>query len=135
MRATLKSTDLRCGNTVYGFDGNPTTVEAADLIAMVQCELAGTPIEFVRPIELTEDWLLRAGAEKNGPYASWKLTLDDKTSLIVCLDGDAWIEIEDDRVEPLKHVQSDIFYLYHVHSLQNFIHSRTGNELLIKEKV
>lgn len=75
----------------------------------------------IKPIPLTEEWLLRFGFEK--PLnSSW------------CVKGE--IELDLDKgikyfiFGNLKHVE-----LKHVHQLQNLFYALTGEELTIKEEV
>jgi hypothetical protein len=122
----MKASELRIGNLVF----NPKTDIAK--IRLVDDGLGGVgvqsnlgifygKIEEIEPIPLTEDWLIRMGFEKNGPY--W---FDSKDLLLSYSFSQNTIAIGRMGI----YFQNKIQY---VHQLQNLYFALTGEELIIKD--
>lgn len=80
--------------------------------------------EFIKPIPLTEEWLLKFGFEKDEECKSW--------SILTSLEKfDYLFEIENKYQECFQpdFIKIDIKY---VHQLQNLYFALTGNKLEIK---
>lgn len=138
----IHSKDLRIGNLVWcPFEDAPMRVEASDLIAMVQCEVAGKEIEFLKSIPLTDEWLIKSGFEPNGVYRSMRLPISNlphygtRSFIVVAHDGETWIELIDrNKHNQFTELQSRSFMYRSVHQLQNLYFALTGTELTINEK-
>lgn len=117
----IKSNEFRVGNIVFDYDGEPTDLAAVEILAMTQCEIANTPIEFIKPIPLTEEWLEMLGLEPRmenaGTFPCFK-----KGSITIGRWGPikwkSWFKGTDIYKSP-----------QHVHQLQNLHFALTGEEL------
>lgn len=64
----MKSQDLRIGNLIYNeTEDDIVPVEASDLLAMAQCELASKEVEWIAPVPLSEEMLILQNI-----YYAWK---------------------------------------------------------------
>lgn len=122
----MKATELRIGNCV---NECYQVVEIDNLgcgICSPMDDLASY-IDFeykdIKPIPITEDWLLKFGFTE-GKYG-YSLSLEHQT-LWVKLDGETAIA---DGFELIRLTKCK-----HVHQLQNLYHALTGEELTIKEE-
>lgn len=70
----------------------------------------------IKPIPLTEEWLLKFGFKKDNNFTWVKIEME-----LMQRDDGFWIWLGAD------------LYLKYVHQLQNLYHALTGNELEIKE--
>ena len=121
----LKSIDgkLIC-TTVKGFYGFPKNT------GIINHNVVPNDFEYLEPITLTEEWLLRFGFEifklNNGAY---EVNLNDFFTLRF-IPKDKW------RVKDAFYVDSnddDIgIIIEYVHSLQNYVFALTGQELELK---
>jgi len=126
----MKSTELRIGNLVahkhlkggvlYDYDSITFIVENA--ISINSAKHVGRTIDSVKPIPLTEEWLIKFGFEYKEMYY--------QSEYLVALN-DCFMIIE--RVNGLFYVDAPNNELKHVHQLQNIYFSLTGEELTIKE--
>lgn len=107
----MKANELRLGNWVYDEGDLKTPIQ------IVRLEEDNTG--WLKPIPLTEEWLLKFGAEEN----------------ILRLIDDMWIQFEDGEWCVCN--DNDGFYdvscIKHVHQLQNLYFALTGEELKIEE--
>lgn len=85
-------------------------------------------VEFINPIPLSEDWLLKAGFEKDGhgyhmeDIYSLSISVTRKGEFLPC-----WLD------RPLTPYNSDKFReVKYVHQLQNLYFALTGEELTFK---
>ena len=105
----MDAREVRIGNYVDLF-GSIATVEHADF-------LVGIAITKGKPIQLTEDWLVRFGFDK-GDFNDFYL-------------ADFMVELENENVwylgDPIPSVDVN-----QVHQLQNIYFALTGEELTIK---
>jgi hypothetical protein len=119
----LKAEELRIGNYLDYFldeddiDWSPTGMDWQDF-KWISEEPDGFN-NFHRPIELTEEWLLRFGWEKKGPY-KW--------------DNDLMYDYL--MTYPSGYTMNGVAYeIKYVHQLQNLYFALTNSELTLKETV
>ena len=115
----VKSKDLRIGNFVYLFyDEN----ENEQSILKFEFD-SGWNFDYIKPIPLTEEWLLKFGFKKgfNDTDMRVQVTKDCSMSIWTCDEKDNCI-IGDDLVLTIQYV----------HQLQNLYFVLTGEELIIK---
>lgn len=80
--------------------------------------------QFVEPIELTEEWMLKFGFEnKLGDYA---FSLSGVSFFTLIQDSDGFM---------LSKFETYIITVKYVHQLQNLFHSLCVEELTIKERI
>ncbi len=122
---SIKASELRIGNlfypTVNTLYANPSIHVSITEIRkeFVSFEWDGTTVKMlfslIKPIPLTEEWLMRAGCDKHS------------TNEYHILDR-VIIYTEEGFVDYATRTK-----LPHVHSFQNFIHAVRGEELQFKE--
>lgn len=135
----MKANELRLGNLVeYYITDNTderkewwevTKIDVHDLESLSQ-----TNDPDYRPIPLTEDWLLRAGFERNDPE-------DIESGLSLMIDRVLkieYLELNDGEDERAQLCLVDDEYvcgqdIYYVHQLQNLYFALTGHELTFAE--
>ena len=135
---TLKATELRIGNYVM-FNDNyelslddpayyedmkmfPIDVIASDeTIRLMDGDKSigcfGT--NQIKPISITEEWLIKFGFEKIDGYYQYPIAMNCK---LIFIDGSMQLQTDDDRI--IKHIK-------HIHQLQNLYFALTGKELTI----
>jgi hypothetical protein len=94
----------------------------------------GESLDVVRPIQLTEEWLLKFGFIRQGGRNMW---VKDK----LCIELKELPNIRGEFIQGwyigLKDLGNVLFHSFmkieSVHQLQNLIHALTGEELTIKE--
>ena len=131
----MKASELRIGNLVKDIDGNIFNIKQENL-----CDFANGFI-VVKPIPLTEEWLVKLGFEKLKEY-------DDGENIIIQY-GKSIIVGDDTHDEKLVislpfnyceigDYQDDSAYILnitidYVHQLQNLYFTLTNKELEIKD--
>ena len=123
----IKANELRIGNCVK-LNNSVTTLVPRDF--QRYCKSFGIFEEF-EPIELSEEWLLKAGFEKDDTgvdifdqdYCEW-YQREFPVIGILCQSSDKSY-IFDENTDTLR--------LEYVHQLQNLYFALTGEELEIKE--
>ena len=114
----MEAKELRIGNLVRDFSGRETTVEGIrPNIGKVETDKMDEDIDLLKPIPLTEEWLLKFGFEKY-EFDHKENQYRFKERLLVIRKGffcDYGTSVE----------------LKHVHQLQNLYHALTGEELKI----
>ncbi len=116
----LKIQDLRIGNyieTENGIDEVRGVFNRNCFKDVFLVKNEDTEIEKVKPIPITEEWLLRLGFEKIGNNF-------DKDNVIL------WRNLKTNNLIFDRKLKVDIKY---IHELQNLFHSLSGNELEMKE--
>lgn len=123
----MKAQEFRLGNLV-NFTSVLGTHNGGEILAInsnsVSFKTVEIPIEKIKPIPLTEEWLLKFGFE-----------LDNRPSNIngrYYIHNEIFIEMERNFVMVDKYIISRCEY---VHQLQNLYRSLTGQELTIKQLV
>lgn len=113
MIKAINPSELRIGNLVRDETGNTTVVET--IIPEHNRIRYGIP--------LTEEWLLRAGAEKRIGDWNYHLQIGGLSMYLRCNHGIRYSQLEGCYF-------GDRFQF--VHTLQNFKHALTGSELTFK---
>lgn len=119
----MKSSELRIGNLVYDSpNGDDISINATDILGMVQFEVAGMEPTYLEPIPLTPEWLL-------------------KNTVVACAGKDTeWYELSANGWLKVKPLEGSFFFFVGkeevcevttVHSLQNIFFAITGRELKI----
>jgi hypothetical protein len=109
----MKASELRIGNYVY-FE---------DKLLKFDFEM-GWNFDYIKPIPLTEEWLLKFGFEKKYQTFEFKGLNIDGT--VVHFSFDKWRSEYDIENCDYTEVPSDI---QHVHQLQNLYFALTNEEL------
>jgi hypothetical protein len=117
----MKSTELRIGNLVYDTKGYVNTIDLEAITYIFKESL-----NQVKPIPLTEEWLLKFGFKNrpDGICDHWHLGINPITH---------------DWMIELKNLGAGFFYINgyfnikYVHQLQNLYFALTGEELAINE--
>lgn len=132
METTLKVSELRIGNRIHYESNEITVIEINGIRNRVSCiwvddeYIADYPIETLKPIPLTEDWLVRFGII-NGEWfknSSYKITYS--YGLDGCYD---FIHRNANH-----NIEMCITFIKHVHQLQNIAFALTGEELILDSK-
>jgi len=118
----MKAKELRIGNWI-NYKGNPCRFDIGDYYE------ANHNDEFlellVKPIPLTEEWLLKFGFEK--------IVMNNMIDIIHYQNKDCWIYLIKDVFELELIVEDERLNLYrnwkYVHQLQNLYFALTGEEL------
>lgn len=135
----MKASDLKIGSTYKSVKFNkPVTLTAEDIYELV-IKAEGANIEsyideMLKPIELTEELLIKFGFKKRKGVYSLQI-LDNqyircslnKNKLSLCLDEYCQIYNERTDIISLKSIK-------YVHQLQNLYFALTGKELTLKSK-
>jgi hypothetical protein len=117
----MKAQELRVGNITFDVDGNVQVIDAIEILAIRQCEAASHPVEFVKPINLTKDWIERLGLEWD---IYWQGHTDGNWVLTPGHDDGNW------RISYGKRRADIIVWdVKYVHQLQNLYFALTGTEL------
>lgn len=83
-------------------------------------------IEYIKPIPLTEEWLIKFGFEKDNSTYSWSKIIEDEQRQLC-------IEIESFPNEKgFWYLSKHFNQLRHVHQLQNIFSALTGQELTLR---
>lgn len=117
----MKASELRLGNWVeYGNYVNLKLIGISELFQILNDGGATVPpsnYEGLKPIQITEDWLLRFGFEK---VNSSGLKYYNNSKLNITLDFS------------INYDAGQRVYLKYVHQLQNLYFALTNEELIIK---
>jgi hypothetical protein len=119
----VKSKDLRIGNFVYvSYENEESILKNEQSILKFEFD-SGWNFDYIKPIPLTEEWLLKFGFKKgfNDTDMRVQVTKDCSMSIWTCDEKDNCI-IGDDLVLTIQYV----------HQLQNLYFVLTGEELIIK---
>lgn len=132
----IEAKDLRIGNVLGGSVSivPDKAVTFKGLVAgilkdkVLMGDGISTPYEYLKPIPLSEYWLLKAGFEYDGTY--WRFPLYDINKPLInvstlLLDSEDRVLIADNQYGLI--IARSIQY---VHQLQNLFHALTGKELL-----
>lgn len=143
----IKANELRLGNYVSKRDVDDwkdVKITLIDRFGISHLDKIGyeypTTINRIKPIPLTEQWLLRFGFQSKGyicPETGYKTNYPYRKMF----DENIVIEIEDDFSCSIfndyeKHYEDQVIFISDrvnkVHKLQNFIFFNTGEELTLK---
>jgi hypothetical protein len=114
----MESNELRIGNLVHDYDEELIIVSGISYGDVYSSKLGETPLARIKPILLTEEWLIKFGFEKK--INEWM-----KNSIV------------------LEYINNNLFFsaglglslsvqIKQVHQLQNLYFALTGQELNIK---
>jgi hypothetical protein len=131
----MKSTELRIGN--YGYiDGAVSELHGINYdvayAIIPQGKIVATNVYTLKPIPLTEEWLLKFGFENWGTdeygYMNYVLhnVIDGTSNFVIGLSDD----------DPIPMIDNDLCCwseFKYVHTLQNLYFALTGEELKIKD--
>jgi len=113
----MRANELRIGNLVLDKDGNKFQINGVlENSVFKEGDYIGTPIEWIKPIQLTEEWLLKFGFKNN--------ELIDKHLIFIWFGDHVGIKGMLGLVKPWSCV--------HVHQLQNLYFALINEELTIK---
>lgn len=132
----VKSQDLRIGNLVNDRGSIPYAVDAIDLVALRQSEIAGKINIDFKPIPLTEEWLVKFGFEKKeSAYWDGAIQYDIDTipfSIIFINDNYHLQYAVLGGPDGFDYLDNPIKY---VHQLQNLYYFLKDEELTLKQPV
>lgn len=123
----MKAEELRLGNFIQVRKGKIVPMIIHDLNLMLEWErvkYSRTPP--IRPVPLTEEWLLKFGARKINHIYGYTFWTFHNTKQNNCL-----IDIYENRTEVNSR---GVFHCEYVHQLQNLYFALTGEELTIETK-
>lgn len=116
----IKANELRLGNLIYNiqneFDKRQIIVSGITS-TMIACKQIVTEHKLFEPIQLTEDWLFRAGFIKQGVYYCKDF---GHNNLKIKLGAEIYGYL---NFKYFNHIQ-------HAHQLQNLYFALTGSELV-----
>lgn len=130
----MKAAELRIGNFVNLY-GDECRIQTVGMWVHTDTTVDEAPIESVKPIPLTEEWLLKFGFKKPLDWHSWRLTLDNsnedqfKSSLQLGFTGCGYVQVCRSGINAYD-VKCEF-----VHQLQNLYFALTGEELTIKGEI
>jgi hypothetical protein len=107
----MKAEELRIGNYVYDTLGKVNRIDLEAITYIVK-----EPHNQVKPLPLTEEWLLKFGFENN------KLGLFDVRKVV------------DDIAYHIYFIKTHLKEIQYVHQLQNLYFALTGEELKQQEQ-
>lgn len=137
----MKKQELRIGNLVLDKDDKVFSIYGIlENSILIKDAYIGMPIEWIKPIQLTEEWILNFGFTKQ------KVT--KKLYSLKNLKSKTWFSLWEvgDYVDPneLTFKEPKIWYSFDnnnydvkikfVHQLQNLYFALTGEELILKTK-
>lgn len=134
----LKQTDLRVGNFVLDNLGGILKINGIS---------SNSDLSHIKPIKLTEEWLLKFGFDKNKSLIidSYSKSISKHSTLkllnVTIQQGNEYIAIREGENEKPSTVDIVTVLLngdthgrpFYVHQLQNLYHALTGQELTIKQ--
>jgi hypothetical protein len=130
----MKANELRIGNLVYNTKGEVDAVNMDALKYLVA--YGGTSACQVKPIPLTEEWLLRFGFKKWG-RDDLPRTLSYELGRMRIFPANSFCDFSGYGFLHYKPVENEStesaeFSFQHVHQLQNLYSAMTGEELELK---
>jgi hypothetical protein len=119
----MKTTDLRIGNLVLS-KGVPVQIEEIMWETVRYC-FGEFPIDYVEPIPLTEEWLLKFGFYETTKehYVSGLYTLNKPDGFYINKETMCYCDID------YEGTTNDRIKIQYVHQLQNLYFALTGKEL------
>lgn len=121
----MNASELRIGNFVQHKCGAHYKISAYDIVDVAD----GT--FYIKPIPLTEEWLLRLGFIKPDRYMSGGFMIDGYEDGFFVSSGFNFCQFcLIDQMVDTRYISDNIKY---VHQLQNLYFALTGEELTIKE--
>lgn len=130
----MKATEIRVGNLFIGMDGKVAEWSLFDFGLMNGDEVCyPTELDEIikKPIQLTEDWLLKFGFELDEDYGDIKY-YKICSRFGVCFDHEEITFYRNGFKNKTTTLLYDEPFFQHVHQLQNLYFALTGIELKIK---
>ncbi len=130
----MKASELRIANLVYNEFKEVITVNS-----IRDAGVNGYSIETIKPIPLTEEWLLKFGFEVIGTYVNEGILVTDYGINITDCNNDEKLIVSDWNMDvSIGDYSEDDYYVcnfnyQYVHQLQNLYHALTGKELKTKQ--
>ena len=125
----MKANELRIGNWVKHKGFADTQVESIHEAGINSVYDLYTGFEYIEPIPLTEEWLVRLGFQKLRDNLFYMLLKNYySASIAVKLWGGKWV-VELTVGSGLDVEGEDMAHIKYVHQLQNLHFALTGNEL------
>lgn len=126
----MRANELRIGNWVNSQFGGIQQVVDVMCDGVNTLKYDGINYEFIDPIPLTEEWLLKFGFEYNDYYKNYKIKADIYYHSVKLDDG-VWC-YNNDYSDAGCYFISEIEY---VHQLQNLYFALTQTELVYEKTV
>lgn len=124
----MKAKNLRIGNYVENYK-EVTTIQSVNQWCYVMNAVDEVPVEELKPITITEKWLIDFGFKPNHPIASRELNYFLKEQNITMINHyeNGWLfKCDWWKVGKMVHF---------VHELQNLFFALTGEELELKTEI
>jgi len=125
----MNANELRIGNLVYRNDIANGSDRIETVVELNSKAVVSGPIKVIcsyselRPIPLTEEWLLKLGFENN------RISVNSVDELAYMFDGDEWSL----RYQTKGSGFTRDYGIKHVHQLQNLHFALTGQELCVTQ--
>jgi hypothetical protein len=128
----MKANELRIGNWYYTNDGKPEQIDGHGISQFQDGEVLGQVNDFIKPIPLTEEWLLKFGFEKYPYLDKYKLIekkgfiKKESSYMVLCyfLNGYGFCTNHGEDMQSFGNLSIE-----YVHQLQNLYFALTGQEL------
>lgn len=127
----MKANELRIGDYVFDGLGNLSRVTPTMIIEQYQSEIANQ--EYLKPIPLSEQWLLDFGfkLDKNGHW--WKDLMTHYIEIIKMKDWCLPVFVELPEFSSESEQRVGLPRIGFVHQLQNLLYALTGEELTLNK--
>jgi hypothetical protein len=118
----MEATELRLGNWVNNVHtGEPYQINIEKMIRLL--EHFKENVVYVKPIPLTEEWLLKFGFETQLTSLNFGFIVFELNAVAISLDKDGFYFMHNEEYQNI----------YYVHQLQNLYFALTNKELEIKK--
>lgn len=133
----MRANELRIGNWIHSLEDGDYQIEQLcrysntsknqNIGALYRNGSIWTDLEYIEPIPLTEDWLMKFGFESNG---------DEHEEEFYHKKHDCFgVKFTNFVEDGIAHIWDASFTgapIKYVHQLQNLVHALTGEELTVK---
>ena len=116
----MKANELRIGNWI-SLNGNSTQVDVIDYKQVIATDFGLVELKFIQPIPLTEEWLLKLGAQ-----------LDEEDDSFVFTDSGFYVSVNENSEALFFFKNEELCEFNYVHQLQNLYFALTNEELKIE---
>lgn len=124
----IKASELRIGNLVHSNGCEVEITALYDQEIQTTANFDGSCNGYITPIPLTEEWLVRFGIEKEADCFKFLTCFNFLTKTGAIIEH----EWKGDGFD-VFHCDVKLFFLQHVHQLQNLYFALTGEELTLKQ--
>ena len=125
----LRAAELRIGNFVQ-LNNNITQVDVVDYNQIIATEFGLIELKYIKPIPLTEEWLLKFGFKKQDYKMSGCSIYKLGNIIIMNSFRDNGRKDMGITVEGISPPTWSLANLYFIHHLQNLYFALTGEELI-----